>query len=87
MKQRHLNSEFHFLQFDRLCQILNVKGEPLKVIKSYELEKSKVVVSDKIKETCYLGLIGAIYLSNYKTKTMEQTIELYNKFMEFIELN
>lgn len=84
MKRVFASNEYNSNQFTKLCQVLGLSS-PFDIIKAYEIERQGTKEpSEKIKESCYEALIGAIYLSNRDKCTIVELIALYNKFVSFI---
>lgn len=75
------SNKFNAEQFERLAKKMELTD--FQIIESYEIEVSKSKISGKIKETCFEGLIGAIFLSNV-TASWEELTNLYNKFIAFL---
>lgn len=79
--QKVSSNKFNAAQFDLLCKRLGFTATD--VVDSYEIETSKVAISEKIKETCFEALVGAIFLSN-DARPWSEILVLYNSFVSFI---
>ena len=79
--QQFASNKYNSSQFIKLLH--NLKITPEDVIISYEVSNNSGLLSEKLKETCYEGILACIYLANLD-KPMKKIIEYYNSFVQFI---